>query len=89
MDLDKVIQRGVSTVKELTGLKPSTVTGISLEAGKWLLSLEMVEMSSIPNAMDILGLYDVQLDENGSLLSFQRRGLRRRGDTPEGKLDTD
>jgi hypothetical protein len=43
----------------------------------------MVEKRSIPDQMDILALYEVLLDEDGNLLSFERKSMRRRMDSME------
>lgn len=65
----------------LTGLAPSTVLGIVKEGEDWLVTLEMVEKKSIPDAMDVLGTYEVRLNADGELLTFNRISLRKRGDT--------
>jgi hypothetical protein len=33
--------------------------------------------------MDVLGLYEVRLDSEGNLLGFDRKKLRKRGETEE------
>ena len=43
--------------------------------------MELLEKKSIPDSMDILGIYEVVIDEGGQLISLDRKGLRRRGDT--------
>lgn len=65
----------------LTGLAPSTVLGIVKEGEDWIVTLEMVEKKSIPDAMDVLGTYEVRLNADGELLTFSRISLRKRGDT--------
>jgi len=49
--------------------------------GAWLLRLELVEKESIPDSMDILGVYEVELDHDGNVTEFARSGLRQRRDT--------
>lgn len=65
----------------LTNLEPSTILGVVREGEEWLVTLEMVEKKSIPDAMDVLGVYEVRLDNEGQLLNFTRISLRKRGDT--------
>ena len=48
--------------------------------------MEITEKSSIPEAMDVLGIYDVHSDEEGNVLSYERKGLKKRGDT-EAKIE--
>jgi hypothetical protein len=33
--------------------------------------------------MDVLGLYEVRLDNEGNLLGFERKRLRKRGETEQ------
>jgi len=49
----------------------------------WIVSLEVVERKAIPDTMDVLGLYEIRLDGDGNLLSFERKKLRKRGETKE------
>ena len=43
-----------------------------------------LERKAIPDTMDVLGLYEVRLDSEGTLLGFERKKLRKRGETQEG-----
>ncbi|MEW6546658.1 MAG: gas vesicle protein GvpO [Bacillota bacterium] len=81
LSLDQLVRAGTQKVLELTGLQLSSVTGMVREEGQWRLSLELVEKQSIPRAMDILGRYDVWVDDHGNLMGFDRKELRKRGDT--------
>jgi len=70
----------------LTGLKPVTVTGTFKDEHGWHITLDMLEMARIPPATDVLGDYDVLMDEDGSMLKFERKRTRIRGE-PMGKED--
>ena len=67
----------------LTKLEPSGVKGVSKDEEGWHVKVEMIEKKSIPDGMDLLGLYEVTLDEEGNVLKFERRQLRKRMDTGE------
>jgi hypothetical protein len=67
----------------LTNLPINCITGLCKEDGQYVVSLEAVEKRSIPDAMDLLGAYQVRLDSNGVLVSFERKKLRKRGDATE------
>ena len=41
----------------------------------------MVELQRIPEAHDVIGAYEVRLDDEGEILEWRRTGLRRRNDT--------
>lgn len=66
---------------QMTNLKPSGIIGISKEDAGWLIKVEMLEKKSIPENMDILGSYEIRLDEGGHVINFGRVRLRKRGDT--------
>ncbi len=75
----------ITTVKkEFTGLTNLAIDGItrlSKNDGEYLVSLEALERKAIPDSMDVLGMYEVRLDNEGNVLSFERKKLRKRGDT--------
>jgi len=41
----------------------------------------MVEKQSIPDQMDILALYEALFDEEGNLIGFERKAMRKRMET--------
>ena len=41
----------------------------------------MLEKVSIPEGMDILGTYEVRIDDDGKIISYKRTDLRKRSDT--------
>jgi hypothetical protein len=60
-------------VHEMTGREPETI--ISLERtddGRWRVGVEVVETRRIPDSTDILAVYEVQLDDAGELVAYQR-----------------
>lgn len=65
----------------LTNLEPSTVMDIVKDGEDWVVTIEMIEKKSIPDAMDVLGTYEVRMDGSGELLNFNRISFRKRGDT--------
>ncbi|MBI5235173.1 MAG: gas vesicle protein [Deltaproteobacteria bacterium] len=76
-----VIIKARSEMKRLTGLEAaSTVKTVKDESG-WRLLVEMIEKRSIPDSMDILATYEILMDDNGNLMEFNRKGMRKRVDT--------
>jgi hypothetical protein len=66
------------------GKKPADgVTGLSKIEEGWSILLEALERKAIPDTMDVLGLYELRLDDEGNLLSLDRKKLRKRGETHE------
>lgn len=64
---------------KLTGLKPVTATGAIRDEKGWHVVIDMLEMSRIPASTDILGEYELLLDDKGKLLSFERKRTYLRG----------
>jgi hypothetical protein len=83
MNANQVLERArVEFVK--LGKKPADgVTGLSKTNEGWAVSLEALERKAIPDTMDVLGLYELRLDDKGNLLSLDRKKLRKRGETHE------
>ena len=72
----QLARRASRELAEITGLKPESVTSLErADDGGWRVTVELLELSRVPDTDDILGSYRAELDENGELLSYQR--LRR------------
>lgn len=80
-DIKVLIEKARSELTKLTGLKPSSTIGATKDEKGWHISIEMIEKQSIPDQMDILALYEALLDEDGNLLSFERKAMRKRMET--------
>ncbi|GAA0504003.1 gas vesicle protein [Saccharopolyspora subtropica] len=76
----------VRHVAEMTGKDAEGVTSLQRSDEGWLVHVEVVETHRVPDTMDILAVYEVQLDEDGDLLSYRRidRYARGRGRSDEG-----
>jgi len=83
MNMTKLAERAKNQLAEVTGLKPVTVTGTFKDEQGWHITLDMLEMSRIPPATDVLGDYDVLVDDNGDMLKFERKRTRLRGEPIE------
>ena len=81
MQLVKVAELAKAQLAEATNLEPLVVSGADRDGGGWRLKVEMVELQRIPEAQDVIGTYEVRLDDEGELLEWRRTGLRRRNDT--------
>ena len=84
MNGDEIVKKAQEEFTRLSKAPVGGVVGLSKTAEGWVVSLEALERKAIPDTMDILGLYEVHLDNEGNLLDFQRKKLRKRGETEEG-----
>lgn len=79
----ELADRAKEQLAEVTGLKPVTVSAAFKDEQGWHVSLDMLEMRRIPDSTDVLGDYEVLLDEDGNLLRFERKRTRLRGEPME------
>lgn len=68
-----------SQLAELTGRSPESVLGIRQDDDGWKVTVEVVELSRIPNSTDLLGSYEVSLDNDGELVGYERIRRYQRG----------
>ncbi len=80
-NMGNIAESALNTIAGMTKHKPSGVVGIKKSESGWVVEVELIEKESIPNSMDVLGLYEVSVDEKGDLLEFKRKMLRSRSET--------
>jgi len=80
-DVGTLIEKAREELSKLTGLKASSTVGVIKDEKGWHISVEMLEKKSIPDQMDILATYEALLDEEGNLLGFERKSMRKRMET--------
>jgi hypothetical protein len=80
IELTQCAQEGFT---RLSKLPVSAVIGLAKKDDVWMVSLEALERKAIPETMDVLGVYEIRLDNDGTLLGFERKKLRNRGKTDD------
>jgi len=83
MNAYEIIKKVQDDFTRLSNIPVNGIIGLSRTEEGWVVSLEALERKAIPDTMDVLGLYEVRLDSEGNLLGFDRRKLRKRGETKE------
>jgi len=83
MNADQIIKKAQEDYAKFSKSRVDGVTGLSKTEEGWIVTLEALERRAIPDTMDVLGLYEVRVDNQGNLLSFERKKLRKRGETEE------
>lgn len=58
---------------DLLGRPVESVLGVQRDEDQWHVMVQVVELARIPNSTDVLGAYEVTLDEEGELVGYQRR----------------
>jgi hypothetical protein len=72
LSANELSQAAMTTVEELTGYQPEAVTGLEWDGELWQVTVDVLELERIPNTMDLLASYVVQLDEEGNLRGYKR-----------------
>jgi len=83
MQLVEIIDRAKEQLTALSHLTVSGIVGVSKGDSEWHVTVELIERKAIPDAQDLLGVYEVVLDDGGSVIGYHRKRVRRRSDTEE------
>jgi Gas vesicle synthesis protein GvpO len=73
LSAQELTEAALSTIADLTRFRPEAVTGLEWDGQAWHASVDVLELERIPNTTDVLATYDVQLDDEGTLLGYKRR----------------
>lgn len=73
----KVAGRAAQELLQLTGKDIEGIVGLERVDGAWKVEVEVLEVRRIPDTTDVLALYEVDADADGSLIGYRR--LRRYG----------
>ena len=78
----EVAQTGLQQIAELTAKPLEGVTQVQPDGDTWTVGVEVVEDRRVPSSADVLGLYEIDIDKSGDVLSYRRlrRYARGRGD---------
>ena len=72
-----------ATVKDLAEVSPETVSGLQWDGETWLITVEVCELTRVPNTTDVMASYVVQLDDGGGLLGYKRERRYMRGESED------
>ena len=79
LSISQVIDSALRALSVLK-MKMSSVTSVTRGEEGWRVTVELVERRSVPDTSDLLGVYELHLDESGNLLRYERTRMRRRCD---------
>lgn len=75
----EVMRAARDELAELTGMRAETVSRLQPSDDGWLLEIEVLELTRIPDTMSLLSTYEVTLDRRGRLTGYQRLRRYERG----------
>jgi hypothetical protein len=64
----------------ITKLKVSSIISAAKADDGWRVAVELVERAAVPDTGDLLGIYEVQLNQAGDVTRYERTRVRRRND---------
>jgi hypothetical protein len=68
----QLVRLAGAQLMQLTGRDIDGTSGIEHTEEGWRVLFEVVEVTRVPRAMDVLGLYEVIVDEDGDLVRYER-----------------
>jgi hypothetical protein len=71
-DARRIVDRAREQLRDLRGADPESVSSVRRTQTGWCVRLEVVEVRRIPESTDVLGSYEVELDGDGNLVTFER-----------------
>jgi Gas vesicle synthesis protein GvpO len=70
----EAIERVRNDLPGLLGLRVDSILGLEpAEKNGWTVTAQVVELARIPHSTDVLGAYEVTLDDHGELVGAKRR----------------
>jgi hypothetical protein len=80
----EAIERVRRDLPQLLGRPVESVLGLQrTDDDGWTVTVQVVELSRIPSTTDVLGSYEVTLDEGGELLGYRRDRRYHRNQTDQ------
>jgi hypothetical protein len=73
-------EKARGAIEELLDKKAESVISVTKEENEWKVLVEVLERRAVPDSQDLLGRYELRMDENKELLGYERVVLRRRID---------
>ena len=82
--LHSLVQSAREVLRDLHGADAEGVSSVSKSANGWIVGLEVVELRRVPDSMDVLATYEVEVDEDGDVLRYERVRRYKRAEADRG-----
>jgi Gas vesicle synthesis protein GvpO len=84
LNAKQAIQNVRNDLPPLLGRPVESVLGVQKDEDEgWRVMVQIVELERIPRTTDVLGAYEVNLDDDGELVGYRRRRRYTRGQPDE------
>lgn len=72
LSIRKLGEHALAEVSELVGCPAEGVIGVSRNDDGWVVTIEVLEVGRVPETTDVLGSYDVHMDNDGNVTGYHR-----------------
>ena len=79
-EISDIGKQSLSTLGSLLNKKPESVISVNKEGKEWKVLAEVLERRAVPDTQDIIGRYELRLDEKGELVGYKQVMTKRRAD---------
>lgn len=76
---EEAAERACRSLGKLIRHRPEGVSAVSRNEDGWHVDVDVLELPRIPDTTSLLATYEVDIDEDGSLLQYRRVRRYRRG----------
>ncbi|WP_381791325.1 gas vesicle protein [Streptomyces niveus] len=76
---EEAAERACQSLGKLIRHRPEGVSAVSRNDDGWHVDVDVLELPRIPDTTSLLATYEVDIDEDGSLLRYRRVRRYRRG----------
>jgi hypothetical protein len=80
----RAVREAREQLAELIGRPVESVLGMERDDEGWKVTVQVVELERIPNSTDVLGSYEVLVDEDGEVTGYWRTHRFYRSQASEG-----
>jgi hypothetical protein len=82
----ELLKTAKEQASELLGKPIESVSALDRDGDEgWVVRLEVLELERVPNTMDVLASYEINLSDDGELLGFHRARRYHRAAEDDGR----
>src|ERR671935_1760115 len=81
----EAVRQAREQLEALLGRRPESVSGMERTHDGWLVTVEVVEVSRIPESTDVLASYEIELDDDRNLRRYARVRRYHRSQAEQGR----
>ncbi|MGO8806802.1 MAG: gas vesicle protein GvpO [Candidatus Bathyarchaeia archaeon] len=87
LSLFKITEVALDAAKRFLSKNPETIVDIKEKNGEWAVTVEVLQRKSIPDTQDLLARYVIRLDEEGKVIGWTQKMVRKRSDRIASEIE--